>query len=353
MVSVIMPAFNTGRWIDCAIRSALNQTLTEVEVLVVDDRSTADTVAIVQSIKDDRVRLIRQPENRGVSAARNLALDRAQGTWAAILDSDDWFARRDRLARLVALGEERNADLVADDLYLVEDGKDYAWGTMLSEKGLRLGGPTLVDLWAFVKHDLGPIKPVVRMGFLREHGLRYDEGLRMVEDWPFYVECLLAGARLVLAPEPGYCYRIRSGSLSRTPTRLLAQLEANLTRYLNDVRVLAQPELVRLLHEERRKVRSNRRGLSARSLELRAGSPQAARLYYRELAETVEREVPVARRLREYANFARFSLHGRVSIPRQAREARLKVLWATAAPVGVMLYLRDLVTLRARGRGNR
>lgn len=94
-VSVIMPAFNTGRWIRQAIQSVLDQTLTEVEILVVDDGSTDDTVAVVEGIQDERVRLLRQPENRGVSAARNVALDHAQGTWAAILDSDDWLARRD------------------------------------------------------------------------------------------------------------------------------------------------------------------------------------------------------------------------------------------------------------------
>lgn len=116
-VSVIMPAFNTGRWIRQAIQSVLDQTLTEIEILVVDDGSTDDTVAVVEGIRDERVRLLRQPENRGPSAARNVALDHAQGTWAAILDSDDWFARRDRLAELVALGAAHNADLVADDLY--------------------------------------------------------------------------------------------------------------------------------------------------------------------------------------------------------------------------------------------
>jgi len=214
-VSVIMPAFNTGRWIRPAIESVLVQSLGDVEVLVVDDCSTDDTTRVVESVRDERVRLIRQPENRGVSAARNRALDAAQGQWAAILDSDDWFARRDRLACLVALGEEHDADMVADDLYFIEDGKNYAWTTWLSEAGLRFDGPVWVDLPLFVRRDLGLMKPLVRLAFIRERRIRYDEGLRTTEDWAFLMECFLAGARCVLSPKPGYAYRTRPGSLSR------------------------------------------------------------------------------------------------------------------------------------------
>ena len=208
VVSVIMPAFNTGRWIQKAIESVLDQTLTDVEVLVVDDGSTDNTVEVVRGIGDERVRLFCQPRNCGVSAARNRALDEAQGRWVAILDSDDWFARRDRLASLVALGEEYNADMVADDLYLVEDDKDYAWTTLLSEEGIRFENPEQVDLLMFVRHNLCWIKPLVRIDFVRKHGLRYAESLPFAEDYAFYMECLLCGARLILNPQPGYAYRM-------------------------------------------------------------------------------------------------------------------------------------------------
>ncbi len=259
VVSVIMPAFNTGRWIRQAIQSVLVQSLTDVEVLVVDDCSTDDTTRVVESIQDERVRLLRQPENRGVSAARNRALAAAQGQWAAILDSDDWLAQRDRLADLVRLGEEHNADLVGDDIFLVQDGKDCAWSSLLAESGLRLDRPQVVDLPMFVSRNLGLIKPLLRLPFVREHGCRYDEDLRMVEDWVFLMECLLAGARFVLSPEAGYAYRIRSGSLSRDVLALLNQVEKNLCRYLVDARLAGRPEVVSALERKLRSVRADRR----------------------------------------------------------------------------------------------
>lgn len=116
-----------------------------------------------------------------------------------------------------------------------------------------------MDLPLFVKYDLGPIKPLVRVAFLRERGIRYDETLPITQDWRFHMECLLGGARLILSPEPGYAYRMRSGSLSRGVLPLLDQAETNLRRYLGDERVAAHPEVVALLQEKLAEVRSNRR----------------------------------------------------------------------------------------------
>ena len=175
------------------------------------------------------------------------------------LDSDDWFARRGRLASLVTSGEEHNADMVAGDLYLMEDDKDYAWTTMLFEKELRFEKPKWVDLLTFVQQDLGPIKLLIRVDFVRRHALRYNENLRSFEDWPFYVECLLRGARLILTPQPGYAYRMRPGSLSRSGLQVYNQMEANYRRYLEDDRLKAYPEVLAVLQTQLARVRENRR----------------------------------------------------------------------------------------------
>ena len=259
LVSIVMPAFNTGRWIRKAIDSALSQTMVDIEILVVDGGSTDDTISVVESYRDARVRLFRQLENRGVSAARNLALDQARGEWVAILDSDDWFAQQDRLKTLVSLAEEFGADIVADDVYFVEEGKSYAWTTMLVERGLQLVESQWIDVPTFIKYDFGVIKPLIRMAFLRSNHLRYDEQLRNTEDWKFYLECLLAGARLLLVPYRGYCYRMRPGSLSRGTLPLLRQAEANLRDYLKDERIARIPEAVVMLRAKLHEVKENQR----------------------------------------------------------------------------------------------
>jgi len=87
-VSVIIPAYNQSQLVSEAIESVLRQTHRDVEILVVNDGSTDDTEEAVKQIKDGRVRYFYK-ENGGGASARNYALDRASGEFAAFLDHDD------------------------------------------------------------------------------------------------------------------------------------------------------------------------------------------------------------------------------------------------------------------------
>lgn len=89
-VSVIIPTFNRGRFIGGAVRSVLAQTYGDLEVVVVDDGSTDDTRAVIESIADPRLRYIHQG-NQGRSHARNVALGVARGRYITFLDSDDLY----------------------------------------------------------------------------------------------------------------------------------------------------------------------------------------------------------------------------------------------------------------------
>jgi len=89
-VSVIIPTYNRARYLSEAIASVLGQTLTDLELIVVDDGSTDATPALVNSIQDPRLRYIAQP-HRGLSAALNRGLENSRGEYIARLDSDDMF----------------------------------------------------------------------------------------------------------------------------------------------------------------------------------------------------------------------------------------------------------------------
>jgi len=96
LVSAIVPVFNRESMVAGAIRSLLAQTLDNIEVVVVDDGSSDASVAVVESIYDRRIRLVRHPQNRGIPSARNSGLEAARGKYVAWLDSDD-TARPERL----------------------------------------------------------------------------------------------------------------------------------------------------------------------------------------------------------------------------------------------------------------
>jgi len=101
LVSIIMPSFNTGRFIAESIESVLAQTYTNWELLIVDDASTDNTDDVVQDVKSshpersEAIHYYKNDRNRGAAYSRNLALREAKGEWIAFLDSDDlWYPEK-------------------------------------------------------------------------------------------------------------------------------------------------------------------------------------------------------------------------------------------------------------------
>ncbi|MGO5542846.1 glycosyltransferase family 2 protein [Blautia sp. HCP3S3_H10_1] len=89
LVSIIMPSYNTAKYIALAIQSIIEQTYQNWELIIVDDYSTDSTDLIVESIHDSRIKYIKNEKNLGAAACRNKAIRHAKGRWIAFLDSDD------------------------------------------------------------------------------------------------------------------------------------------------------------------------------------------------------------------------------------------------------------------------
>lgn len=95
LVSVIMPSYNTANFIEESINSVLNQTYQNFEIIIVDDCSTDNTDEVVEGIKDERIKYIKNEKNSGAAVSRNRALREAKGKWIAFLDSDDvWLPEK-------------------------------------------------------------------------------------------------------------------------------------------------------------------------------------------------------------------------------------------------------------------
>lgn len=233
-VSVIIPTYNSQAYIAQAIESVLEQTFKNWEIILVDDASTDSTLAIARSFSDSRIKIISNQDNRGVSYSRNRGLEIAQGEWIALLDSDDWYAPQ-RLAKLLLAAKQTNADLIADDLYLIRDHHLQPWSTLLQEKEQTIATFQTIDAIALLKSDrpnpinakrnwsLGYTKPLLRREFLLQHHIKYNETIHVGEDFILYLECLSKQARFILLPQAYYYYRTREASLStRKPTEYLS-----------------------------------------------------------------------------------------------------------------------------------
>ncbi len=105
LVSIIMPSWNTERFISETIQSVINQTYKNWELIIVDDCSTDNTDAVVASFKDDRIKYLHNVKNSGAALTRNKAMREARGEWIAFLDSDDLWTP-DKLEKQVRFMNE-------------------------------------------------------------------------------------------------------------------------------------------------------------------------------------------------------------------------------------------------------
>jgi glycosyltransferase involved in cell wall biosynthesis len=123
LVSVVIPAYNRAQFIEGAIQSVLTQTYTNLEVIVVDDGSTDNTVPILEEYarKDPRIRLIQHSHRKGGQAARNTGIHTAQGQWIAFLDSDDQWLPNSLDVRL-QIARSKGLHVVHSECYVLKPG---------------------------------------------------------------------------------------------------------------------------------------------------------------------------------------------------------------------------------------
>jgi succinoglycan biosynthesis protein ExoU len=213
-VAILIAAYNAGATLDRAIESALAQPET-AEVCVADDGSTDDTLTKARkwAENDGRVIVLAQPRNAGPAAARNAAIAATSAPWLGVLDADDYMLPGRLKALLVY---KTDADFVADALIRVQEGETPT-------AVIAAQAPHRIDLEAFLLGDLGLskselnfgfLKPLMRRSFLQERHLRYNEHMRLGEDFDLYARALAHDGRFWLGGPAGYISVERSGSLS-------------------------------------------------------------------------------------------------------------------------------------------
>jgi succinoglycan biosynthesis protein ExoO len=222
--SVIIPAYNVSGIIERAIRSAATQTLPPLEILVIDDCSTDNTVEVVKALARDipSIRLLLTPANGGASAARNVGLRAAKADWIALLDADDAW-RPGRLERLSEVASATSADFVADNLVMWDAVTDTQVKPSYYDLPEGQRQITLVDMFEaddnfnFSKTSFALMKPIYRREFIIKSNIQYNQEMRVGEDFNFYVESLFNGAKVILINEAYYIYSMPHSPSGRSP----------------------------------------------------------------------------------------------------------------------------------------
>jgi glycosyltransferase involved in cell wall biosynthesis len=175
LVSVVIPAYNSGRFLGEAIRSVLDQNYRPIEVIVVDDGSTDDTVVVARSFGEP-VQTIAQPHS-GIGAARNRAIASARGEYLAAIDADDLWMPEKLSRQTAALAADPTVDMVAGQTVEFRTAADGCIVESPPASGIVIGA-MLIRMEAF--HRVGWMRTDLRLGEFIDWMARAQEaGLRM------------------------------------------------------------------------------------------------------------------------------------------------------------------------------
>ena len=226
-VSLIVPVYNAEKTLPATLESIRSQRFRDFEVIFVEDGGTDGSAALLETFcrtSGLSCRLLREPRNRGAAAARNRALDAAQGEYLAFADADDRL-EADLLERAVQAAEETGADITGWD-WTLDRGKSSrtmrqpAWQTPLEAFRSLCGGTMRWNLWLFL----------LRRAFVEENGLRFLPGADIGEDMQFMLRAFLRARQTTQLQQPLYRYNAvneRSISKAFTPDKR-KQIEDNL-----------------------------------------------------------------------------------------------------------------------------
>lgn len=223
LVSIIMPAYNAGQYIKDAVDSALAQTYSNIEIVVVDDGSTDDTAAIMaRYAAEKRINFIQQ-KNQGVAAARNTALAVAKGEFVAFLDADDLFLPNKIEKQIGYLQAHPECGVCYCDIFHFRANAPDKF--LFLEQGMYSGDEVFERL--LQRFFINPLSVVARRSAIDvAHG--FNPQYRTAEDFDLFLRMAYAGVRFEHMPEKLAKYRMQSASLSYDPRAQIARKKNHL-----------------------------------------------------------------------------------------------------------------------------
>lgn len=196
-VSIVMPSYNKGKFIEKAIESVVSQSFKDWELIIVDDASTDNSVELIRQKmnKDNRIVLWQNNKNMGIAATRNRAIGLAKGKYIALLDADD-ISPSERLEKEVNFLEKHEDIDVVFGGFLEIDENDNIKQTYFTP----LKNPQYIKANLMVCNVIPNGTGMYRKNFVQQFNLEYKDGYLGMEDYLFWIECSLHG-RISSIPE--------------------------------------------------------------------------------------------------------------------------------------------------------
>lgn len=211
LVSVIMPNYNSGKYISQAIESVLNQTYENVELIIVDDCSTDNSIEIIKSFqnKDNRIKLFKNEKNSGAAVSRNRAIKEANGVWIAFLDSDDiWMP--DKLEKQIGFMTDNGYHFSFTHFYFDKNGE-------LSEFSVK---DDSYDYYSIIKHNHIACPTVIYNSDILGKNYMPEDAIKR-EDFGCWLKMLKKYGKIYCLHESLLVVKIHEGSVSKSKIKMV------------------------------------------------------------------------------------------------------------------------------------
>lgn len=220
-VSVIVPVYNAEKYLKKCLQSLVEQTLSDIEIICINDGSTDNSLSIIEQFakSDSRIKII-TTQNRGQSHARNKGLEIANGEYTGFLDSDD-YADTTMFEKLYTAAKQNDSDVVMCGVYILNEktgaitSNDPYFGLKIFEEqkdmGVFFNGVFSYEQCRdfLFRICVVPWNKIIKTDFLKKNSIKFSEGLSF-EDNIFSLELLLNAGRISLVNEPLPYYRFGS-----------------------------------------------------------------------------------------------------------------------------------------------
>jgi len=212
LVSILVPLFNSEKYIAETITSALSQTWNDIEVIIVDDGSTDKSYSIAKSYESDKLKVFRQ-EHKGACAARNLAFEKSTGDYIQYLDSDDIMAC-DKIEKQISYFEEFGNNIITSSksvIFSSDINESYEHGKLVC-KDYSNPLDYMIDTWENGNY-LGIHAWLFPRGIVKNAGY-WDNSLKRYQDGEFLVRILYLIDKIKFVPNTTVFYRDRLNSIT-------------------------------------------------------------------------------------------------------------------------------------------
>ena len=241
MFSIILPVYNVEEYIEDCIKSILNQSYTNFEILCVDDCGNDNSMNIIEKYAqtDNRIKIIKHDQNKGLGAARNTALNEAQGEYIVCVDSDDWI-KEDCLQKIYNKFQETKSNSIwyKADVYW-DKQKKMSEMTFFPEWYKQPEGFITLNEDNLTSFPMYAWNKAYKRNFIMKHNIRWSEGV-IFEDVEFGVKAGIFSPDIYVIDEALYVYRRNEKSIISTSTREVEKakdifiVSKNLYEYLKE-----------------------------------------------------------------------------------------------------------------------